>query len=436
MTLSNRTPVRLTLEQALSLAPDRHALRSARSTASVVKWRTLGRAPASIWGEFALKDERVYQVAIMLPAQRLSCSCNSRKRPCTHLLGLNLLWTLQPDVFTRRKAPDWLQSFASNPYAPTRNAPQSASAAQARYSAIMAGLAELEKWLQDMVRYGLARVPERPKTYWKQMADRLVDAQLREIAREVRTLEGIPATGDAWPQRLLQKLSRLHLLIEGFKRYHTLSPRQQGDLRLAVGWLSPQDSSETITDEWHVLGSYQRPDGRRSVQHLWLVGAETGRTAHYQHVLHSRRQEWLGLVVGAAYTGSITFYASTASRRAMQPDLSEMRQPLAPLDGSASLHQIVDAFCALLVRNPWVRHYPAVLQNVRTQRVGERWRLIDGAGQQLPLPAGFDCGWHLSALGTDDCSRIFGLWDGSEFTPFSVWSSNRWLDLRILKAIK
>ena len=103
------------------------------------------------------------------------------------------------------------------------------AAAQSRASAareanVAAGVAELDRWLRDLVRSGLADAPGRPRRFWEAIAARMVDAQAPGLARMLRELPGIAASGAGWQERLLEHLARLFLLLEGYRRLETLSP--------------------------------------------------------------------------------------------------------------------------------------------------------------------------------------------------------------------
>lgn len=43
-------------------------------------------------------------------------------------------------------------------------------------------------------------------------------------------------SGEGWQARLLERLGRLHLLLEGFKHLDMLPPETQVDLRTQIGW--------------------------------------------------------------------------------------------------------------------------------------------------------------------------------------------------------
>ena len=55
-----------------------------------------------------------------------------------------------------------------------------------------------------------------------EQAARLIDAQAPGVARLLQQMAFLPHSGDKWQERLLERLSRLHLLLESYKRIETL----------------------------------------------------------------------------------------------------------------------------------------------------------------------------------------------------------------------
>src|SRR5207253_5575126 len=132
-----------------------------------------------------------------------------------------------------------------------------AKTAAAREAKVAAGVAELSRWLRDLARQGLASAQGRPYSFWETMAARMVDAQAPGLARMVRSLAGVPASGEGWQARLLERLALLHLLIEGYQRIEMLPIDTQADIRTAIGWAQNQDNlleSAGLRDRWQILG--------------------------------------------------------------------------------------------------------------------------------------------------------------------------------------
>src|SRR5206468_301827 len=71
--------------------------------------------------------------------------------------------------------------------------------ASARERKVAAGLDELDRWIGDIVRRGLAATRSEGYAFWDAEAARLVDAQAGSLARSVRNLGSVIAEGPDWP---------------------------------------------------------------------------------------------------------------------------------------------------------------------------------------------------------------------------------------------
>src|SRR5512134_13753 len=221
--------VTYTSEQILALAPDASSAQAGKTLATPHKWLSLGRDNRSVWGECHGSGAKPYQTQIDLSEPAFKCSCPSRKFPCKHALGLFLLLADKPATIKSSMPPAWVIDWLhtrderaqkqaekkERPPTPVDTEAQGKRAAK-REAKIDAGIDELDVWLRDLIRSGLAKAQTQPNSFWGTPAARLVDAQAPGLARRVRELATIPASGPGWQERLLDRLSCLHLLIEGY----------------------------------------------------------------------------------------------------------------------------------------------------------------------------------------------------------------------------
>ncbi|HEY9906166.1 MAG TPA: SWIM zinc finger family protein, partial [Thermosynechococcaceae cyanobacterium] len=225
-------PAQWTADQILALAPDAASAKNGRGLATRQKWGSLGQQQSVIWGECQGSGKNPYQAQIDLSEPAFRCSCPSRKFPCKHGLGLFLLLAEQPGEMVETDPPTWVAEWlASRSQRSEKQAEKQAKRqeqaadpiAQAKRAAerqrkVSAGIQELRLWLDDRVRQGLATLPQESYQVWDTIAARMVDAQAPGLARQLRELAGIIHTGADWSHRVLERLGRLYLLIEGFER--------------------------------------------------------------------------------------------------------------------------------------------------------------------------------------------------------------------------
>ncbi|MCS6861637.1 MAG: SWIM zinc finger family protein [Abditibacteriales bacterium] len=443
-------PPTWTTEQILALAPDVSSMESSKDLADPDLWQTLGCNDTAAWGEYQGSAKAPYQVQIELSKPTFKCSCPSRKFPCKHGLGLFLLLANYPDEFKQKEPPpwvtDWLASQARRrgrrrpqpvgadvPARPERVVDPKARAKRAmqREARVAAGLQELELYLCDLVRNGLAAVQSQPYSFWEAHARRLVDAQAPSVARELRKIAKIPSSGAGWPGRLLERLSRLYLLIEAFKRIETLPPDMQADIRTAIGWTQNQNELMTaagVRDRWLVLGQSVEEEDRLRVQRTWLWGRESKRPAL---VLHFAPIEQpvpdTGLVAGTCLDAELVFFPSAYPLRALVKERHAAPAPIDALPGFPTIAAATAAYAAALARNPWLERFPMPLQSVVLMRDGEGWSLYDSEGRTLSLVQRLQNGWLLLALSGGHPIDVCGEWDGDHFRLLGAMVEGRFV---------
>ncbi|HEY6408427.1 MAG TPA: hypothetical protein VIY29_13245, partial [Ktedonobacteraceae bacterium] len=84
--------------------------------------------------------------------------------------------------------------------------------AEQREARVASGLAELDRWLCDQVRQGLAVGQQAGYRHWDDIAARMVDAQAPALAGRLRGLASVPHSGPGWDGRLLEEYALLRLL--------------------------------------------------------------------------------------------------------------------------------------------------------------------------------------------------------------------------------
>jgi SWIM zinc finger len=434
-----------TAEQILALAPDDSSERAGKGLAAARKWVSLGRDDRAAWGECQGSASTPYQTEIDLAEPAFKCTCPSRKFPCKHGLGLFLLLAGQPEAFTRGERPAWVTEWleardaraekqAKKEASPERKPDEQAQGRRAaeRAAKVTAGLQELELWLRDLMRHGLASVQGRSYSFWTAPAARMVDAQAPGVARMLQEMAGIPATGDGWHDRLAERLGRLYLLLEGFKRIETLPPAAQADIRSMIGWTIRQEDLRDdpgVRDRWQVVGHQVEEEERLRVQRTWLWGRETGRAALVLDFAHGRQPLDVGLVPGTSLDAELVFWPGSYPLRALVKERFGEAGPVDGLSGYVSIADAVAAYAEALSRNPWLEQFPVVLDQVTPARNGGGWIVQDAGGHALPIAPGFEQSWHLIALSGGYPMTLAGEWNGSWLLPLSVWAEGRFVAL-------
>ena len=439
------------VEQIIALAPDAASAKAGRSLATTSKWQNVGQDERAVWGECQGSGAKPYQTVIDLGEPAFKCSCPSRKFPCKHALGLFLLVANKPGN-TATTPPDWAaewlskrdqqvqrkteaaQKAAEEPDEATlaRRAAQKAKRSLDREAKVVAGLKELELWLRDLVRHGLATAKTRSFDYWEQMAARLIDAQAPGAARRVRDLAPTRRSGDDWTELLLGQLSSLFLLIKAYERIESLSPATQADVRTAIGWTLKEDdlpSENLVRDEWLVLGQRTTGEEGLRVRRTWLWGQNSAKGALVLEFAAAGQHLAFDLFPGTRVEAELVFYPSNYPLRAVVRTRFNTTPSLKGIPGYAASDQLLTAYAGVLGLNPWAEAIPAPLQTVVPVRRGEQWLARDNNNRLLSMRCGSTTGWQLIALSGGSPIAIFGEWNGRSLLPVSAHAGGRHVDL-------
>lgn len=437
-------------EQIIALAPDAASAKAGRSLATASKWQNVGQNERALWGECQGSGSKPYQTIIDLTEPAFKCSCPSRKFPCKHALGLFLLVANQPA--TNHNVPEWANEWLAKrdqqaqrkteaakktdeePDEATlaRRASQRAKRSLDREAKVVAGLKELELWLRDLLRHGLAAAQTRSFDYWEQMAARLIDAQAPGLARRVRDLSYLTQSGDTWIEQLLAQVTAIFLLVKAYERIETLSAATQADVRTAIGWNYKEDElpdENVVADEWRVLG--QRTTGVEGlrVRRTWLWGQHTAKGALVLDFAAPGQHLAVDLLPGTTVEAELIFYPGNYPLRAAVRKRVNTTRTLKEIDGYATGEQLLTTYASGLALNPWLETIPAPMQTVVPLRRGEQWFARDSNASLLTLKSDSTSGWKLLALSGGAPIMIFGEWNGRSLLPVSAWADGRHVEL-------
>ncbi len=428
-------------EQIEGLATDHATAQGADDLLRGEGWLRAGRVAADasgdelLWAEYPVSRRTPILTTVSLPDLWATCSCVAIRFPCRHIIALLLSDLTEP--LPAVDAPDWPDLTGWRTGARSKPVGSEITQSPEREAAVIAGMVDLRLWLSDLAREGLADLPRRGRAALTGAANRLEDAYALEAARSLRELAAIPGSGTDWPERLLPGLGRLALLCEAFRHLDTLSPGERGDTLAAAGFFSPA-TGERVSDVWHVMGQVVEVENRVGRSRTWLHGRATGRWAGLEQAIPAGQLRGVCLPAGADLRGELAFTPSA------YPLMAQPVGPLVPVsaEGDApAVHTDVDAamrgWSAALALNPWLRRFPTILHDVWAEPpslTGSPWRLRDRSGRVLPLPSQFGQGWSLLALSAGRPMTLFGEWDGSLFTPVSIFAGG-WRPLSGWKAV-
>ncbi len=424
-------PDRWSTDQIEALAPDASSQKAARKLASTAPWSQTGAAGGdepALWGLCKGSGAKPYQACVDLTGPAYKCSCPSRKFPCKHTLALLLLWSA--GQVSEAGVPDWVQEWragrkarAVNRERPAEPADPKAAQrrAQQRADRVAAGLVDLDRWLHDQVRNGLASAEQASYQHWESPAARLVDAQAPTVAGTVRRLGDLPGSGADWPGRLLDELGMLRLLTSAYQRIDTLPAEMAATVRTRVGLAVPQQevlATPAVRDRWLVLGHRDVFEDKLTVRRCWLRGASTGRSALVLAFAAPGQALPADLVAGTLVDADLHFYPGSLPLRAVvgTRHTAAVTAPV-PLPFPADdIPTSLDSYAAALAAEPWLEQWPMLLAAVVPVHDGGRWQLVTPDGTGLPLDPSFGDPWPAVAVGGGRPLTV-----AAEWCPRGLW---------------
>lgn len=435
----------LTTDQVLALAPDAASAKSATGLASPSHWPLLGQNENAIWGECKGSGSKPYQTQIDRSGPAFRCSCPSRKFPCKHGLALLLLNTQTAAAFTANEMPGWVSEWLASREARSSKQEEKARAATAEPSAsqqknaekrearrqerAQAGLHEIQLWLDDQARQGLAAMAAQGQEQLRILANRMVDAQLPGLLPLIRRMTAVLGQNQLqtpWPAQMLPLMGRLQLLIEAMQHQAALSTTQQEDLQTALGMTLTRDdvlrSGERISDCWQVLGIHIREDEKLWERRVWLYGRSSGQSAMLLDFSHGGARFNETHIVGQQQAMTLAFYPGAQTLRALTVAVDSSPE-LAPVPEFGSLEQALQSRAQALSKNPWQPIHAFGLQAATPVLHADCWWLFTADGQALPMAVSQEEGWQLLALCGGHEAAIFGEWHENQLRPLTVWQT-------------
>ena len=427
---------RWTTQQVVALAPDAASVSAARRLTDLRTWSDLGCTDSLVWGKCQGSGRTPYQVTVDLTEPAFKCTCPSRKFPCKHGVALLLIWVEHGDavgeaVAAADFAGEWAEQRVDRAAERAARAdrdpadiadPEAQARRQAEREATMSsGLDELERWLGDLVRQGLAGARRQPYSFWDAMAARLVDSQLPGLADRVRALGGSVIARDDWADVLLAEAGRWHLAIAAWRRRDVLDDATVGDLRALVGWPRRPDEAAafaTVRDRWVVAGVRQGDDGRLLSQRTWLWGQQTGRWVVVLDFAAAGAALRVASPLGSVVDDEVTLHPGSDPRRAAFSG-SQAVVDTGAVPASGTVAEAVDQLATWLAANPWRERVPLVLAAAVLVDDASGWWLQDAAGDRLPVAPTADP-WVLLALSGGAPATIAAEWDGGVVHPMAV----------------
>ncbi len=423
--------VHLTEEQIIQLAPDASSVKAGKGLSTTTKWVLRQQSGRALWGHCQGSGKTPYQTIIDLDNIAFKCSCPSRKFPCKHGLGLLLLAAAQPGVFSDAEEPEWVTAWLSKRQESAEKKEQKAKERQetpvdeaaqakrlaARHKKVLAGIEDLQTFLQDILRNGLLGVSERVYTLFEGVARRMVDAQASGLASRLMALEEIDYYNDQWKYQLTDELSRIYLLCESYKNLENLPPEWQVEVKSRIGYPQSKEevlATEGIKDVWIVLSKESRKQQNIPTEIYWLYGKHSGRFATWLYFATPGSLPEQTLLIGSRYTGVACYYPGIGASRIQLKEWSACEEEFLPafLPG---LGEAMQAYRDSVALNPFIEAVPVLVEGLQWCLQGTQWYLCDAHGKQVAV-----------SLPEEARIRVLSITGGRPFSGFLLAHTHHW----------
>jgi hypothetical protein len=292
--------------------------------------------------------------------------------------------------------------------------------AAARVDRVAAGLDELDQWLGDQVRGGIAGLDRAGYRHFDTMAARMVDAQAPGIAGILRSIP-IEFASVGWPGRVLEQLGALHLLIEAHRRLDELPADLAATVRARIGYpVSKSDvlASPGIVDHWFAIGMVDTTEYRLDTRRVWLYGAASGRWAVIMSFAPPGAPRDDTVLPGHLVHARLHFYPGAGQFRGLIGERTSATEG-ATMPSAESLPEIRAHFAQLVASDPWAARMPAVI-NAAPVPVPGQWRLRATSGECCMITDLPEEPWPMLARSGGKPIAIFGEWTPRGFRPLSL----------------
>lgn len=358
------------------------AYAAGQKLAGAAGWSNTGATQTLLWGDFQGSGRTPYRVQVNLVGETYKCTCPSRQFPCKHVVGLVLRWS----GGNVDAAPDAPAPEVSAPKAPRE---VSAKTIAARERSVAEGLDQLNLWIEDQVRNGIAGISTDPYGWSEPIAKRMIDAKAPGLARWLRSLPALLAH-DEWPRMIIEELGLMRLLIDAYRSIATLPAETSAAVRRHIGFTMSRAevlATDPVSDTWQVLGYAETLEERYTTRRMWLSGRQTGLLVNVQSTAPSGASFDTRLTPGREFAGGVYFYpGGPSSFRVAIPDGDVPTVPIQEIDIAGTLlSEALAGRARAMTVDPWLVRYPAVVTARPVQHGKPRRRyLVDADDQALP----------------------------------------------------
>jgi hypothetical protein len=461
------------VEQIVAFAGSSARFGAGEAVAVPSRWSRTGCSERALWGRYHGSGSEPYDVAVDHAIVGARCTCPSRVHPCKHVVALLVMWlrghvgaVAEPPAISAwaerqqrrlddRPAPEGVAEEHAVAGVDDREAAGGSGqgddvddrsrlpgdgaegSRNERIEKLVGGLVELDRWLEDRLRAGLADPTVARFATWDEVARRLTDARAGALANRVRRLAGKVGAEPDWHDPVLAELGVLHLLAQAGQRVPQLPSELADGVAVACGWQvrkADVEASAPHTDRWLVVGRSDVREDLVEVRRIWLRGIRSGAWAMVLSFAAYRQALDASLVVGSIVDADLHRYPGSAQRalvgavHGVDGDAIDVMESASV--AAASTAGVCQLVGGVLAGEPWLERVPAIVRSTITRGDGD-WVLSDDEGSLVIAPesARSDAVATLLAATCGTPATIAVEWTARGVVPLTVFLADRTIDV-------
>jgi hypothetical protein len=258
----------------------------------------------------------------------------------------------------------------------------------------------------------------------------MVDAQAPGMAGMVRGVSNLQYFKEGWQGEFIDQLSRMYMLVSGYKNLTLLNEALQHDVKAWIGFTQSQDELKEqpgITDIWLVLGKQATEEDNLTVERNWLYGINTKQYALVLQFIFRGQGGQLSLTSGLFIQAELAFYPSAHPLRALIKGQANTAA-VQPANSFANWRAVADNETVVSSLQPFRGERPYVVEQLTPLTYNGGWWLRDMGDEMMHVKQGFAGIWKLLSLsggeplnmaviGKEKTYEPLGVWHGGEYKP-------------------
>lgn len=419
---------------------------SAKEIAFPYRWENLAGNEKMLWGTQTTKRNS-YETMVDMRYEKMAfnCTCRSRKKPCRHAIALLLLLLHFNDAFAVKAEPeevmqDWLKRRDQRLQPKSRSEEEEQVLAEKRQQnrdkrlqQMQRGLDELEIFLHDALRNGIATFVTQPVSFWQEWAAKLIAAKIKGIANRIAAFPQLLRL-DNWNEVILREIGDIYLIVRGFRQLEHLPEGLQQELFTTIGVNAKRAEvleQKSESDLWKVLAIEEGEEDQLRYRRTWLYGKSSQQFALDLEFVWGNADFLSAWKTGSVWRADCFFYPAQYLQRALFQN-EELTNQIIDIQGVSGFEELQKTYIEALSKNPWLTNFPFFISGLKFIRSQETFYWCDKAQKQLIVSTTNETTrWQLYGLSAGEPIDVFGIWRSQQFLPLAARKGERWLYLEM-----